>query len=98
MDHVGVLICSAPPIVFLCEGLIDRRSLRNGDAMKLHHAAVIALVGWYLTIPPKPGLYLMPGVFFFNRQFDSRKDCEKAAAKYNQKIVDADQRATCVKE
>jgi hypothetical protein len=63
--------------------------------MKFHRTAVLALVAWYLVIPPKPGVYLLPGVFFFSRQFDSKKACEKAAARYNEKIVDPDQRATC---
>ena len=66
--------------------------------MKLRHAAALALVGWYLTIPPKPGVYLLPGVFYFSRMFDSRKACEKAAAEYNRKIADPDQKATCIKE
>jgi hypothetical protein len=26
--------------------------LRSSDAMKLRHAAALALVGWYLMIPP----------------------------------------------
>jgi hypothetical protein len=55
-------------------------------------------VGWYLTIPPKPGMYLLPGVFYFSRMFESKKDCEKAAARYNEKIVDPDERAKCVKD
>jgi hypothetical protein len=64
----------------------------------LRHAAALGLVGWYLAIPAKLGLNLMPGVFHLIRMFDSRKDCEKAAAEYNQKITDPGQRATCVKE
>ncbi len=27
-------------------------SVSPGDAMKLHHAAALALVGWYLMVPP----------------------------------------------
>ena len=53
--------------------------------MKPHHAATLALLGWYLMIAPHPGGILKP--YDFNaplsqwqqsESYDSKADCEQA--------------------
>jgi hypothetical protein len=44
--------------------------------MKLPHAAALALVGWYLIVPPTPGTTLPMGRWDHVGSFDNINDCE----------------------
>jgi len=52
------------------------------DAMKFHHAAALALVGWYLMVPPlfKHGVNVNAPVSEWDHRqaFDTADACEKA--------------------
>jgi hypothetical protein len=62
--------------------------------MNLRHAAAIALVGWYLMVPPRPAGPRMPGAlagwpdtnaplskWIIDKSFDSAEDCERGFRK-----------------
>jgi hypothetical protein len=69
--------------------------------MKSHHAAVLALVGWYLMVPPA---HTANGKVFVDsrysmrywtrvvRTFDSATDCEEAREKTKKNVQDAEER------
>lgn len=47
--------------------------------MRLCHAAVLALVGWYLMMPDGPGASLPNGLTLVST-YKTRRECKKAAA------------------
>ncbi|MGA2458365.1 MAG: hypothetical protein ABSF85_12420 [Terriglobales bacterium] len=52
--------------------------------MKPRHAAVLALVGWYLMVLPKSGHTFFPVPVPWNaiqKSFDTAKECEEARAR-----------------
>ncbi len=52
--------------------------------MKLHHAAALALVGWYLIVPPVPfSTETPPPLYKWTpaKVFDSAAQCERQLAK-----------------
>ncbi len=66
--------------------------------MNLHHAAELALVGWYLVIPPKLGvnskdqIYVEPAPFSrwqISESFDTAKECQEAARALAQPVQSA---------
>ncbi len=48
--------------------------------MNPRHAAALALVGWYLMVPPNGG-GPVSGKWIINSSYDSAKECEKAGEK-----------------
>jgi hypothetical protein len=58
--------------------------------MKLHYAAALALVGWYLMMPPQsntPGGQRMAALshWAIAGSFDTEKDCDAARVKSSKK-------------
>ena len=51
--------------------------------MNLHHAAALALVGWYLLVPPSFDSTVPLNQWLTLGSFDSAKDCEKRRVALN---------------
>ena len=43
------------PFRYACKGSVFRARLRQTPGMNICHAAALALVGWYLMVPPHVG-------------------------------------------
>ena len=78
-----------------------RRSAPQGNEVKPHHAAALALVAWYLMIPPvstyNGGAYVHShsSVRRWTRigtSFDSAADCEEAKERSQKNVQDAEER------
>jgi hypothetical protein len=65
--------------------------------MTLRHAAALALVGWYLMVPPVyQRLRASPvplSKWVVNGRFDSAKKCDEAATKHSAELVKRSPRA-----
>jgi len=60
--------------------------------MKPHHAAAVALMGWYLMVPPLIGNYAIKTDAPFSqwvivKKFDTASDCEREKAARKAKIL-----------
>jgi hypothetical protein len=59
--------------------------------VKGHHAAALALVGWYLMVPPNSSIYTLDVKAPISKWkdfkvFDSARQCESALAEYRAKF------------
>jgi hypothetical protein len=67
--------------VLLSFPFFHRRDFAKGaERMKPRHAAALALVGWYLVLPPKEGLIVKPAApmrdWKIEQSFKTLRECE----------------------